>query len=102
MGLYRICTDANSTDCIESNTYDLSEIVTSVNSVCIRYLYKVKDANWTEDFAHSYTGRTYTLELPLKLRLRENFTNLLRIGLGSHFLQLYNSGPKVHLCHRQP
>ena len=81
MGLYRICTDANSTDCIESNTYDLSEIVTSVNSVCIRYLYKVKDANWTEDFAHSYTGRTYTLELPLKLRLRENFTNLLRIGL---------------------
>ena len=35
-----------------------------------------------------YTGRTFTLELPLKLRLRKNFTNLLRIGL--KVVLLYN------------
>ena len=54
-----LCTDTNSTetitDCIsiKSLTDDLSEIVASVNSVFGRYLYKVNDSNWTDDFAHS-------------------------------------------------
>ena len=94
------------TDCIEKHTYNLSEIVTGVD-LGGRWN-KVEDVNWKEDFAHSYAGRTYTLELSLKLRVvgwqeedqsdiahYKTAGNILKIGLQENLsYELFIHDPK--------
>ena len=67
-----LCKDANTTEtivsCIEQETYNLSDI-TEIGAIIKGYSYEeVKDPNWTEDFTHTYAGRTYTLDPSMKLR----------------------------------
>ena len=50
--------------CIESNTYSLSEIVFGVT---IGGSVKIEEAKWTEDVDY-FSGRIYTLELPMLLK----------------------------------
>ena len=109
----RLCSSGNTaeaiTDCIEKQTYNLSEIVTGVDLGFWRFSNKVEDVNWKEDFAHSYAGRTYTLELSLKLRVvglqeedqsdiayyNKRSRNILNIGLQENLsYELFIHDPK--------
>ena len=81
------CKDANTAEtivsCIEQETYNQSEITTKVTlgDMVEGYSNEVKDLNWTEDFTHTYAGRTYTLDFPIKLKALPSLDNTLRIGL---------------------
>ena len=70
----------------------------------------VKNPNWMEDFAHNYAGRTYTLELPIKLRASSFSENSLNIGLkpivnnGNYGVnyEIYIHDPKIFYVTRNP
>ena len=86
-----LCKDANTTEalvsCIENQTYDLMEITTRVTSgAAIKdYANEVIDPNWIEDFPHTYAGRTYTLDLPIKIKASSSSDSILRFGLNISF-----------------
>ena len=65
-------------DCIEENTFDLSEISQSVNLGLPGVFSKVVEDSWIEDFSY-YFGRTYTLNITKKLRSDSLADGLLRI-----------------------
>ena len=67
-------------DCIEENTFDLSEISQSVNLGLPGVFSKVIEDSWIEDFSY-YFGRTYTLNITKKLRYDSLAEGILRIGL---------------------
>ena len=107
-----LCSNGNTaediTDCIEKHTYNLSEVVTGVDLGFLGFSNKVEDVNWKEDFAHSFAGRTYSLELSLKLRLVgfheedqsdiahcKTARNILKIGLQENLsYELFIHDPK--------
>ena len=99
----RLCTDANTTetiiDCIESQTYNLSEIVARVKSGLGKYAQVVKDP-WTEDFSYRNPGRTYTLVIT-KMWVQSLWSNQLRIILKENLLyDLYVHDPKFFYISR--
>ena len=104
-----LCKDANTTEalvsCIENQTYDLMEITTRVTSgAAIKdYANEVIDPNWIEDFPHTYAGRTYTLDLPIKLKATPSPDSMLRIGLNISFhFEIYFHDPKFFYVTRNP
>ena len=85
-------------DCIESNTYTLSEISFGVN-IGVPDGQKMEDAKWIENY-DSFSGRIYTLELPKLLIATPNplthlTQNTLIIGLNKSLMyDLYIHDPK--------
>ena len=100
----KLCTDANTTetisDCIGSQTYNLSEISTNVKMGLGYYARVVKDP-WSEDFSYRYAGRTYTLDIPKKIRVGSLWSNPLRIVLKENLsYDLYIHDPKFFYISR--
>ena len=63
----------------------------------------MKDPNWIEDFLHTYAGRTYTLDLPIKLKASSLPDSILRIGLNISFnFEIYIHDPKFFYVTRNP
>ena len=84
-----LCNDTNGAktivNCIEQQTYNLSEITARVTLGANVEVYSnaVKNLKWTEDFTHSYAGRTYTLNPAMKLKGFSFSGSTLKIGLKS-------------------
>ena len=102
----QICNEANTTktiiDCIERQTYNISEVVTSVK-LGIGYHSKAVKDPWNEDFSYTYAGRTYTIEIPEKLRPSSVFRNPLRIELKTDLLyDLFIHDPSFFYISRNP
>ena len=53
------------------------------------YYKELKDLNWKEDFTHTYAGRTYTLNIPIKLRPFSWSGSILRIELKKSLSTIY-------------
>ena len=92
-------------DCIEENTYSLSEISQSVNlglplpGVPSNV---VKDP-WIEDFIFSFMGRIYTLNITKKLRYDSLADGLLRIELEPNLsYDIFIHDPKFFYATRNP
>ena len=99
-----ICKNANTTviDCIESQTYNLSEIVTSVKLGLGKYDTQLQEP-WKEDFSNAFAGRTYTLDIPKNLRVNAISENPLRIVLQANLsYDLYIHDPKFFFVSRNP
>ena len=101
-----LCKGANTTEiivsCIEQETYNLSDI-TERGAIIKGYSDKVKDPNWTEDFSHTYAGRTFTLDPSMKLRPFSWSENKLRIGLKINLnYEIYIHDPKFFYVTRNP
>ena len=104
-----LCKDANTTEtivsCIEQETYNLSDITES-GAIIKSYSYEeVKDPNWTEDFTHTYAGRTYTLDPSMKLRAYSGswFKSQLSIGLKASLnYEIYIHDPTFFYVTRNP
>ena len=75
----KICKYAKTTDtlvaCIESHTFNLSEISSGIRmgvGVPMGKIYanksEVKDQNWIEDYTHTHFGRIYTLDHAIQLQ----------------------------------
>ena len=100
----KLCADANTTemmiDCIESQTYNLSEIVAKVKSGLGQFEEVLKDP-WTEHFSYRYLGRTYTLDISMKMRVQSPSSNQLRIVLKENLsYDLYVHDPKFFYISR--
>ena len=94
----KLCSDAKTTetimDCIESTTYNMSEISTNVE-MGLGYFGKVVKDPWTEYFSYGYGGQTYTLEISEKIGFSTVWSNPLRILLKENLLHdLYIYDPK--------
>ena len=85
----KLCAYANTTetiiDCIERQTYNMSEIDAKVK-FGIGYFAKVVTEPWKEDFSYRYAGRTYTLDISKKMRVQSVWSNPLRILLKENLL----------------
>ena len=94
-----ICNESNTTetiiDCIERQTYDISEVVKSVKFGLGYYSKKVIDP-WIEEFSYVYAGRTYTLDINEKLRPKSIFANPLRILLKTNLLSCMTCSFMTH------
>ena len=89
-----LCSDAKTTetimDCIESTTYNMSEIPTNVE-IGLGYFGKVVKDRWTEYFSYGYVGQTYTLEISEKIGFSNVWSNPLRILLKENYCMTYIS-----------
>ena len=100
----KICKDANTTviDCIESQTYNTSEIVKRVKLGLGHFATEVKEP-WKENFSNAFAGRTYTLDISKNIKTNDIHENPLRIVLKSNLLyDLYIHDPKFFIVSRNP
>ena len=94
-------------DCIERNTYNLSEISSGVKmglglstGKIFANKSELKDQNWIEDYTHTYFGRIYTLDHLIQLKSTSYFKgDSIRIDLNKEveeelYYELYFHDPK--------